>query len=112
MSDRMRKINEVVREEASKAIAENLGKELFLTVTAVEVANDLRTAIIWVSSFTDESLVLEALKNHKKVIQHAITSKMYSKYTPKIEFKFDRSQAYVQRIDELLNENRNPKKDS
>jgi ribosome-binding factor A len=104
MSDRMRKINELIREEASKAIANVIGKEVFLTVTAIETANDLKHAVIWISSFEDEKKVLELLNEKKSAIQHEITSKMYSKYTPKIEFKFDRSPAYVQRIDELLRE--------
>lgn len=102
MSDRIRKINEVVREQASKAVSENLTKDFFVTVTAVETTRDLKKAIIWVSSFSDEKEVLEELNSKKSDIQHAITEKMYSKYTPKIEFKFDHSQEHAEKIDRLL----------
>lgn len=102
MSDRIRKINELIREEAGKAIEEVIGGEDFITVKAVETSRDLKNARIWVSVMGDEAHALENLKNHKSEIQHAITSKMYTKYTPKIEFEVDRSQAYVEKIDELL----------
>jgi ribosome-binding factor A len=105
LSERMRKINELVREESSRAIADAVGKEVFITVTAVETSRDLRNATIWVSSFDDEKLVLSILKEKKSSIQHGITSKMYAKYTPKIEFRFDRSQEHVEKIDRLLRDN-------
>jgi ribosome-binding factor A len=104
MSNRIRKINELIREEASKAIEENLSRDNLVTVKAVETSRDLKESIIWVSVMGDEKKAMEELATHKSAIQHAITSKMYSKYTPKIEFKIDRSQAYVDRIEELLHD--------
>ena len=101
---RMRKVNEQVRALASEAIAEVIGKEDFITVTAVETASDLKSAIIWVSILGDEKLGLEHLNENKSEIQHAITGKMYAKNTPRIEFKIDHSKELVSRIEELLNE--------
>lgn len=102
MSERVRKINELVREEAGRAIAENISPDNFITVTAVESSPDLKKATIWVSIMTDEKKAVDELESKKSVIQHSITSKMATKYTPKIEFKVDHSQAYVENIDRLL----------
>lgn len=102
MSDRMRKINELIREEASKAIEDSLSRDNLVTVKAVETSRDLKEAVIWVSVMGDEAQALAELAEHKSAIQHKITSQMFTKYTPKIEFKIDHSQAYVDRIEELL----------
>lgn len=104
MSERMRKINELIREEASKAIEECVSRDNLVTVKAVETSRDLKESLIWVSVMGDEKKALAELLEHKSEIQHLITSKMYSKYTPKIEFRIDHSQAYVDRIEELLHE--------
>lgn len=98
----MRKINELVREEASKAIAETISRDNLVTVKAIETSRDLKEAVIWVSVMGDEKKAMAELTEHKSEIQHLITSKMVTKYTPKIEFKIDHSQAYVDRIEELL----------
>jgi len=102
MSDRIRKINEFIREQASLAIADIIGKEDFITVTAVETTDDLKHSIIWVSVMGDEDLALTHLLDRKSEIQHFVTAKMSTKYTPKIEFKIDHSQKYVEKIEELL----------
>jgi ribosome-binding factor A len=102
MSDRIRKINELVREEVSLAIAEEIGKEHFVTVMAVETSDDLKHSTIWVSVMGDEEKALEELLARKSVIQHRVTGKMATKYTPKLEFRLDHSQVYVQKIEELL----------
>jgi ribosome-binding factor A len=103
MSDRIRKINEQIREEASKAIEASLSGEDLVTVKAVDTARDLKEAVIWVSIMGDQKRALLELEERKSEIQHRITSKMYTKYTPKIEFKIDHSQEHVDRIEELLN---------
>lgn len=102
MSDRIRKINELIREESSLAIAEIIGKEDFITVTAVETANNLKTTLIWVSVLGDREKAFNDLKLNKSKIQHFITSKMATHFTPKIEFRIDHSPEYVERIEELL----------
>lgn len=102
MSDRIRKINELLREEVSVSIAENIGKEDFITVTAVETTDDLKRAIVWVSVMGDEEKAMADIMSKKSVIQHEVTSKMATKYTPKLEFKIDHSQAYVEKIEKLL----------
>lgn len=98
----MRKIDEQIRELASKAIEEMVQSEDLLTVTAVETASDLKNTVIWISVLGDEKKAAENLAEKKSAIQHAITSQMYAKYTPKIEFKIDQSQKHAARIEELL----------
>lgn len=102
MSDRIRKINELVREEAAKAIADSLGREIFVTVTAVETTDDLKHSTIWISVMGDEEKAVERLNEERREIQKEVTSKMATRNTPKIEFKIDHSQNYVENIERLL----------
>lgn len=107
MSNRIRKVNELVRERVSKAILRNISKDYFVTVTAVETSRDMKHAIIWVSIVGDEILekkLISELEEKRKEIQKEVVYKMVSKYTPILEFKIDHSGEHAQRIQELLNE--------
>ena len=104
MSDRIRKINELIRELAAEALLQNISRQHLYTVKAVEASRDLRHATVWVSVIGQEEDFMAELKENINEIRHYITGKMTSKYTPLIEFKIDRSGDYAQRIEELLNE--------
>lgn len=104
MSNRIKKINELIRELVAESLAENISREYIFTVKAVETERDLKHAIVWISVLGDEDKFLEELKDHQKEIRHFVTGKMVSKYTPLIEFKIDHSEEYVAHIEELLRE--------
>lgn len=104
MSDRIRKINELIRELAATSISENMPKNYLATVIGVETSRDLKHATVWVSVINDESGFWREFNAVKNNIRHDITSKMYTKYTPLIEFKPDHSGEYAQNIERLLNE--------
>lgn len=104
MGNRIRKVNEFLREEVSKVISENLDRDDFVTVTAVETTEDLRHATIWVSIFSGEEKAFEDLLSIRHEIQKEINRKLTMKFVPKLEFKIDHSQQAVTRIEELLRE--------
>lgn len=108
MSNRIRKVNELVRERVSESISRNISKDFFVTVTAVETSRDMKHSTIWVSIVGNEKAeknLIKELKEKRKEIQKEVVSEMVSKYTPILEFKIDHSGEYAQRIQELLNEN-------
>jgi ribosome-binding factor A len=104
MSNRIRKINELIRELAAASIADNISKDFLTTVKSVETTRDLKHATVWVSVINDEAGFLKELEDNIKKIRHEITGKMYTKYTPLIEFRLDHSGEYAQRIETLLSE--------
>ena len=104
MSNRIRKINELIRELAAAAIVNNISKDYLATVKSVETTRDLKHATVWVSVINDEAGFSRELEENIKKIRHDITGKMYTKYTPLIEFRLDHSGEYAQRIETLLNE--------
>lgn len=104
MSTRIRKINELIRELVAASISENISKDYIATVTGVEASRDLKHAVVWVSVINREDDFWKELEGVKNIIRHDVTSKMYTKYTPLIDFRADHSGEYAQKIEMLLNE--------
>ena len=107
--DRMRRVNEALREVLSAHIAADLKDPRigFVTVTAVETTPDLSHARVYVSVLgteeeRDDSLVgLGSARGH---LQAAIASEVRMKRTPTLEFLHDESIDRGFRISELLDE--------
>jgi ribosome-binding factor A len=106
-TDRMRRVNEAVREVLSARIAEGLKDPRigFVTVTAVETSPDLRHARVFVSVLGAESEraeTLEGLGSSHGVLQSQLARELRLKRTPTLEFVYDDSVDRSMRIDELL----------
>jgi ribosome-binding factor A len=107
MADRMRRVNEAVREVVSARIAEGLRDPRigFVTVTAVETSPDLRHARVFVSvlgSEEERAATLAGLSSAHGVIQQAVAGELRMKRTPSLQFVFDESIDRGMRITELL----------
>jgi ribosome-binding factor A len=108
-SDRMRRVNEAVREVLSARIAEGLKDPRigFVTVTSVDTSPDLRQARVYVSVLGDESArheTLAGLASAHGVLQQSIARELRMKRTPTLQFVFDESIDRGMRISELLEE--------
>ncbi len=111
--DRMRRVNEAVREVLSERIAEGLKDPRigFVTLTAVETSPDLRHARVFVSVLGDQAereRTLTGLSSSHGVLQGAIARQLRMKRTPTLEFVYDESIDRGMRISELLDEGPQP----
>ena len=107
--ERMRRVNEAVREVLSARIAAGLKDPRigFVTVTAVETSSDLRHARVFVSVLGDEeerARTLAGLESSHGVLQAGIARELRMKRTPTLEFVYDESIARGMRISELLDD--------
>ena len=105
--DRMRRVNEAVREVISARIAEGFSDPRigFVTLTSVDTSPDLRVARVYVSVLGDESAradTLAGLASAHGLLQQAIASELRLKRTPTLQFVFDESIDRGMRISELL----------
>jgi ribosome-binding factor A len=105
--DRMRRVNEAVREVLSRRLAEGLKDPRigFVTVTAVETSPDLRHARVFVSVLGDREereRSLTGLASSHGVLQAVIASELRLKRTPTLDFVYDESIDRGMRISELL----------
>ena len=93
-TERMRRVNEVIREVIGEAIASELEDPRigFVTVTSVDTAPDLRSARVYVSVLGDEDereRTLAALRSSHGLLQSRIAAEMRIKYTPTLSFHYD-----------------------
>ncbi len=107
--ERMRRVNEAVREVLSSKIASGLRDTRigFVTLTGVKTSPDLRNATVFVSVLGDEeqtAQTLAGLEGSRKELQSAIASELRMKHTPRIKFEIDESVERGVRISEVIRE--------
>lgn len=105
--DRMRRVNEAVREVLSSKIAAGMRDPRigFVTLTGVSTSPDLRNATVYVSVFGDEQQredTLAGLEDSRKELQAALGRELRMKNTPRIQFEHDESVDRGMRVTELI----------
>jgi ribosome-binding factor A len=108
-ADRMRRVNEALREVLSGRIADGLKDPRigFVTVTAVDTSSDLRHARVYVSVLGDEQEradTLAGLESSRGFLQAGIARELRIKHTPALQFQHDEALERGMRISELLDE--------
>ena len=108
-SERMRRVDEAMREVLSDAITQDLKDPRvgFVTVTAVETSPDLRSARVFVSvlgSEEERTATLDALASSHGILQAQIARETRIKRTPTLTFHYDDSIERGARLSELLDE--------
>ena len=107
-SQRMRKVNELVREVVAEAVLDLKDPRIgFLTITGAETSPDLRHAVVFYSVLgTDEekAATAAALASASPRIQSELGHQTRLRYTPKLEFRVDPSIDHGMRVTQLLAE--------
>jgi ribosome-binding factor A len=112
-SDRLRRVNEAVRQVLSDAITQDLKDPRigFVTVTAVDTSPDLRHARVYVSvlgSEDDREASLQGLRSAHGFLQRRVAEELHIKHTPTLDFVYDPSVERGMRISELLDREQSP----
>src|SRR4051794_29801714 len=108
-TERMRRVNEVLREVLGDAISTELEDPRigFVTVTSVDTSPDLRAARVYVSVLGDEAEregTLTALQSAHGVLQAQVARQTRMKRTPTLTFHYDDTPERGVRISRLLDE--------
>jgi ribosome-binding factor A len=106
-SERLRRVNEAVRQVLSDAISVDLKDPRvgFVTVTAVRTSPDLRHAHVFVSVLggaEERTLSLEGLRSAHGFLQQRVARELRLKHTPTLEFEYDETIDRGMRISELI----------
>ncbi len=108
MAERMRRVNEAVRQVLSEALLELKDPRIgFVTVTGVVTSSDLRHARIFVSVFGNERKQrksMAGLDAAHGVLQLRLSRELRLKRTPQLEFVYDRSVEEGVRMSALIDE--------
>jgi ribosome-binding factor A len=107
-SERMRRVNEAVREVVSESLVElNDPRIGLVTVTGVDASRDLRTAIVYVSVLGSERKIeqaLDGLQAAHGVLQARVGRELHLKRTPQLAFEYDPTVARGVRMTQLIDE--------
>src|SRR2546422_4076989 len=106
-SERLRRVNEAVRQVLSDAIAADVKDPRvgFVTVTAIRTSPDLRHAHVYVSVLGDDdqrAASLEGLRSAHGFLQRRVAGELRLKHTPTLEFEYDETIERGMRISELI----------
>jgi ribosome-binding factor A len=108
VTERMRRVNESVRQVLSKAVGELKDPRIgFVTVTGVETSPDLRHAKVFVSVMGSEDKQqrsLQGLTAAHGVLQARLARELRMKRTPQLAFQYDQSVERGVRMTKLINE--------
>ncbi len=103
------KVSEAIKREISVMLTQDVKDPgiHFVTVTLVEIADDLRHARIFVSVLGDEATRMETMKGldrAKGFLRGELGRRLQLRYTPDIHFHLDKSLDHAMKIKGILNE--------
>jgi ribosome-binding factor A len=106
-SDRLRRVDEAVRQVLSDAVTGDLKDPRvgFVTVTAVRTTADLRHARVFVSVLGDapqRAATLDGLRSAHGFLQRRVAGELRLKHTPTLSFEYDDSVERGMRISQLI----------
>ncbi len=108
MTERMRRVNESLRQVLAEAVPELKDPRIGLvTVTGVETAPDLRHAVVFVSVLGSEkkrAATLRGLEAAHGMLQSQLARQLRMKRTPQLTFEYDPSVERGVRMSQLIDE--------
>ena len=99
-------LREIIAEELVRIDDERLS---FVTVTGIEVDNELNRAHVYFDSLAGEEgddEIVAALSDHRSRLQSSIAKQIRAKKTPILDFRPDIALRSAERIDDILREDR------
>lgn len=106
-TDRMRRVDEAVRQVLSDAVAQDLQDPRigFVTMTSVKTSTDLRHCSVFVSVLGDEqqrSQTLAGLESARGALQRRLARELRLKHTPALRFAYDDTTDRAMRLEQIL----------
>jgi ribosome-binding factor A len=104
---RMRRVDEALREVLGDAVAQDVKDPRvgFVTVTDVKTSPDLRHARVYVSVLGDEgarAATLDGLRSAHGILQRRVADELHMKRTPQLRFELDETAERAARIERLI----------
>ena len=103
------KVQDAIQKEVSNILMNDLKDPRmgFVTITSVDVSEDLRNAKIYFSVLGKEEdfkKTGQALKSAQGYIRKLLAQRIQLRFVPEIMFREDKSSVYSVRIEEVLNQ--------
>lgn len=106
MSNRIEKINDLIRDNASLIINKELSLKsgVFVSFAKVDTSRDLRYAHIFISVYptSERDYVMKTLKKELYKIQGSLNKALSMKILPRISFEIDTVQENLGKLEDLF----------
>ncbi len=106
MSERLKKLNDLLRDEVGKILKKELGLDTDALVTVVRavVSPTLEHATVWISVFPEsqEKSALKEINNEIYSLQQALNKRLVMRPVPKIRFEIDRTEEKAAHIEQII----------
>lgn len=111
MTDRVPKVNQLLKREIGKLILEEVEfpKDTLVTLTRVESSNNLQQARVYISVIPEDRSeeVIDTLKRRIRYIQARINRRLNMRPVPRIIWTHETMTGEAERIDEIVEEIKN-----
>lgn len=111
MSRRTEQVNELLREEISVLLREDLRDprlQGMISITHVDVSPDLRHALAFVSVYGSEderASTMVALDHARPYLRRELSKRLHLRYTPDVSFISDTTMERAQELTDIMRDN-------
>ncbi len=110
MTDRLNKINELIKQELGKIILKevDIPRDILVTITRAKTSPDLQKSTIYITVLPEKKIqeITREFLINTFIIQKTLNKTLHLRQIPKIEFKIDKQALAEQKIFELLGKKR------
>jgi len=110
VSNRLKKLNDLLRDEAGKILKKELEfNDVLVTVVRADISPTLEHATIWISVLPESKRETALQKINQKIynLQQILNERLAMHPVPKIRFEIDKTEEAVARIEKLLQKSQN-----
>lgn len=110
MSNRLKKLNDLLRDEAGKILKKELEfNDVLVTVVRADISPTLEHATIWISVLPESKRETALQKINQKIynFQQILNKRLAMHPVPKIRFEIDKTEEAAARIEKLLQKSQN-----
>lgn len=108
MSQRIERINELLKQDLGRFIREDIEMpiEAFVTITDVKTTPDMKQAKILVTIFPENlrGTALKILQKNNRRLHDLLKDELTSKFIPNLTFQIDEQEVYANKINQILDE--------
>jgi len=105
MSQRIQKVNELIKQEVSKILLKEIDlDDILVTINSTDTSPDLKNCKIKISVIPEDKndFALETIQKRIYHVQQKFNKRLHLKYIPKLSFEVDQVETKAQRIEEIL----------
>ncbi|HEX8974533.1 MAG TPA: ribosome-binding factor A [Patescibacteria group bacterium] len=106
MSDRITKINKLIKQHIGEILMRELSMKpgIFLTISKVDTSPDLRYTRVFISVFPqkESDYALKTISKEMYSLQGALNQKLHMKPLPRLQFRLDTTEAEADEIEKIL----------